>query len=418
MRSSILLCLGLAFSSLLPAALRPPAVPLIVHDPYFSIWSMADHLTDAPTQHWTGAIHSMLGLLRVDGKTYRFMGQNRRLNAPALEQTALEVLPTRTIYHFRGAGVELTFTFLTPALPSDLDVLSRPATYLVWDVKSSDGAAHDCQLYFDASTDIAVNTTDEPTNWSRYRLGKIEVLRAGTQQQPILQKSGDNVRIDWGYLYLAAPPDQGFTLAATTRENNTASFVANGTLPDSDDLTIDTPQRFRAPVLAASVPFGRVGATVVSHHLVIAYDDLYSIEYFHRWLKPYWARNGADAAWLLRTAVNDYASLRQRCEQFDQELVTDLRQVGGEQFAEVSALAYRQTMGAHKLAAEIDGTPLFFSKENFSNGSIDTVDVTYPSAPFFLLLNPKLLEAQLEPMMQYARLPRWRWPFAPHDLEI
>ncbi len=149
---------------------------------------------------------------------------------------------------------------------------------------------------------------------------------------------------------------------------------------------------------------------------MVAYDDLYSLEYFQRKVRPWWRRNGAGAAEMLQSARADYPTLVRRSKTFDDELMADLRRAGGEQYARLAALAYRQAFAAHKLVADADGTALYFPKENFSNGCIGTVDVFYPSAPIFLLLNPELLKAQMRPLLDYARMGRWRFPFAPHDL--
>jgi hypothetical protein len=378
---------------------------------------MSDSLAGDRTKHWTGASHGMVGMARIDGKPHRFMGQSYSPLPAPMRQVRLEVLPTRTVYEFEADGVRLRLTFMSPLLPDDLDALARPVTYLTWDAWATDGRAHRVSLYFDCTAEFVVNTTYEKVVWSRPRVGDLRVLTFGSQEQPVLERAGDDLRIDWGYLHLAVPAS-GVAGADVIAWNQTArnSFVATGTLPDSDDMRMPRMAREELPVLATVFDLGEVAAAPVSRHLMLAYDDVYSVEYFRRRLRPYWRREGLEADAMLKAAARDYETLKRRSEAFDAELMADLRRVGGEEYARLAALAYRQTIAAHKLAADWDGTPLFFSKENYSNGSIATVDVTYPSAPFFLLFNPRLLEAQLKPVFDYAASPRWRFPFAPHDL--
>ncbi len=396
------------------APMRPPAVPLVAHDPYFSVWSMTDRLNAEGTRHWTGKPNSLSALLRVDGKTYRAMGRDPQ-RTPPLEQTRIEVLPTRTIYEFSGAGVKLELAFFTPALPDDLDVLSRPLTYVEWKISAAGAGEHTASLYFEAASDLVVNTPDQPVAWSRYRLDGQPVLRMGSREQPVLAKRGDDLRIDWGYLYLAADRSEGVTEAILPRDQARAAFESNGLLPSTDDFS-EGPRRGPGIGLEIALDFGNIAAQPVSRYLMLAYDDLYSIEYFQRRERPWWRRKGAEAADLLRMARRDHDLLAERSRRFDQELMADLRRAGGEEYARLAALAYRQTLAAHKLVADADGTAMYFPKENFSNGCIATVDVIYPSSPFTLLFNPRLLQAQLRPVLDYARMERWPWPFAPHDL--
>jgi hypothetical protein len=391
---------------------RPPAVPLVTHDPYFSIWSMADKLNAEGTKHWTGKPASLAMSARIDGKVYRVMGRDQRDRGSAvLEQTGVQVLPTRTIYDFSGAGVKFTLTFFTPALPGDLDVLSRPLTYIEWSAASSDGQAHAAQVYFEAAADLAVNTADQPVQASRLMLDGAPVLRMGSREQAVLAKRGDDLRIDWGYLYAAADRRDGVSEAAVDRGAARSSFEQTGKLPESDDFAGP-----RNAVLAYAVDLGRVTALPTARYLMLAYDDLYAIEFFQRRERAWWRRKGWEASDLIRAARKEHDELLARARKFDDELEGDLRKAGGDDYARLATLAYRQTLAAHKLAADADGTPMYFPKENFSNGCIATVDVIYPSAPFTLLFNPALLQAQLAPVMEYARMERWPWPFAPHDL--
>ncbi len=411
--ANILIAIGL-FRTFSPAqTFRPPAVPLITHDPYFSIWSMSNELNGGPTRHWTGKAQRLTGLVRIDGHVFRWMGDSPA-SVPALPQAGLNLTPTRTVYRFAGQGVSLEVDFLSPLLPGDPDVMSRPVTYITMTVHSQDAAPHAVQLLFTADASLAVDRETQEVAWSRSRLKAMTILRASDFEQPVLQKSGDDLRIDWGYLLLAVP-DQAGASESTQSENDVESEFAEGKTLSSDDL--DMPRRAdRRTVLASAFDLGLVSHAPSSRHVLLAYDDIYSIEYMNRWMRPYWRRRGITIGELLETAEQDYSRIDQRARQFDDELVGDLRQAGGEAYAEIAGLAFRQTIAAHKLVADLDGRPMLFPKENFSNGCISTVDVIYPSSPFFLLFNPALLKAQLEPLMEYTETGRWRFPFAPHDL--
>jgi hypothetical protein len=187
-------CLAISLS--VSAALsgqRAPATPLITHDPYFSVWSFTDKLTDSETTHWTGTPQPFTGVARIDGRPFRFMGQHPDA-VPAMRQISSTITPTHTRYEFTQAGISLTLTFFTPALPGDLDVLSRPVTYLTWQAQSTDGAPHQLAILLDVDPLIAVNDRSERVVSGRHQTALLNVLSIGSRDQNVLNRSGDNLR--------------------------------------------------------------------------------------------------------------------------------------------------------------------------------------------------------------------------------
>jgi hypothetical protein len=336
-------------------------------------------------------------------------------------QTDRKITPTRTVVTLQSPEIELSLTFLTPAFPNDIRVMSRPITYLSWDVKSRDGGKHDVAIYLDADGALATDSRDEPVTWSRAEIAGLHLLRAGTSRQAVLERYGDNLRIDWGYFYIGVPPTEGASETVAGNQAYRDVFVATGHIPAEDDLEQPRVPQSRypsAPALNLVIPLGAVGATGISRHVLLGYDDVFSVEYMRQKLLPYWRTEFHDFGALLKGAERDYPALEKRAETFDADLERDLERAGGAEYAAIATLAFRQAIAAHKLVEDSTGVPFFMPKENFSNGSISTVDVLYPSVPMFLLLNPQLVEAQLEPVMRYAQSANWKFPFAPHDLGV
>jgi hypothetical protein len=336
-------------------------------------------------------------------------------SAPPFPQVGLQVTPTRSIYDFEDSRVHITLTFLRPALPQDLDAMALPLNFITWQTHSIDGKEHSVSIYDSTSSQLCVNTINEQVEWKREQPGPLTVLRVGTVEQPVLGSSGDDHRIDWGYAYAAAPADQA-TAAIGADQTLLSAFVNSGELPSNDDTRMPRAVADQQPVLAFVFNLGSVSSAPVTRQVIVGYDEIFAIKYFGCKLPPYWRRNGATMPDVLQKAAADFPQFNERCAQFDKELTADATKVGGPQYAQMCALAYRQCAAACGLAADAHKQPLFFTKENTSNGDIATVDVIFPMDPQWLLLSPPLAKATLVPILSYAASSHWKFPNAPHDL--
>ena len=367
--------------------MRAPAYPLITVDPYFSVWSTSNNLTDSDIKTWYSKTCFLIGKAEIDGKGYMFMGSAADMKLPPMAQTDVTVKSFSTVYTFAAAGVCLKAEFFTPVLPTDLDMLSRPASYMRIGLESQDNARHEVKITVSASQDFCVERKLQNcvlTETAEIGNG-ISAMKMGGVEQAILGYSGDAHGIDWGYFYLAS--NKG-TVSGTEMADR--KFL-------KAELPLDTGKNNTATV-------------------VFAYDDIYSVKYFGEPLKAYWKRNGDTCEQIIGKAFSDYDTFKARCDEFDEALCREAISAGGERYAELLRLAVRQIMAACKLVIKKNGEILYITKECLSNGCAATVDVAYPTIPFFLLYNPALAEAMIRPIYEYVRSGKWPYEFAPHDL--
>ena len=558
------------FKPVKETTLRAPSVPLVVSDPYFSIWSPYNKLTEGATEHWTGAEKPLLGVLRVDGKTYRFLGKDKinlvpiapmtnverweasyttsqpgsgwsefqfndnnwrkgkagfgsrdmkrietewkgentdiyirrtfeisdpeaaediyliyshddvfelYLNGEKLVSTGLvwkddvylklseqakkqlrkgknviaahchnttggsyvdfglyrekqnavkfaneavqksvHVLPTSSYYTFTCGPIELDLVFTAPQLINDLDLLSTPINYISYQARSMDKKAHDVQIYFETTPELSVNDSSQATVARTLSKRGISYVEAGTIDQPICNRSGDLICADWGYAYLASAEDANKKIGLGDYYTMKKDFMKEGTIT-STKTKWTTRKAEDMPAMAYTDNLGSVSSNGKDGYLMMGYDDIYCIEYMYEKRMAYWKHDGKVSIFdAFETMRNNYANIMDRCRAFDKMIYTDAEKAGGIKYAEICAAAYRQVMSAHKLFTDKDGNLMWFSKENNSNGCVNTVDLTYPSSSLFLVYNPELQKGMMTSIFEYSASGRWNKPFPAHDL--
>ena len=332
------------------------------------------------------------------------------------EQIKVNVLPTQTYYSFYCGPVQLNLKFTSPLVLNDLDLLSSPVNYISYEVQSLDKHTHDVQIYFSVTPQWAVNSLEQEVSVESYQSSGIRILKTGTLEQNVLGKSGDIICIDWGYFYLAGKQSEFSEISMGAPDFIQGSFVEKGILPDIKTTRTSVRLDREEILLAYSENLGSVKNQKAEGYLMIGYDDIASIQYFGKNLKAYWKKKYPMMEAALADARKNYAKTIQKCDAWDRKVMEDAVEAGGQQYAELCAVSYRQAVAAHKLVSGPDDELFFFSKENNSNGSIGTVDVTYPSCPVFIRYNTEIMKAMLNFIFDYSESGRWTKPFAAHDI--
>ena len=356
---------------------RAASIPLIMHDPYFSIWSSSDHLYDADTVHWTGKRQQIRGYLTVDKTVYCFMGDKEFHQI--LPQISLDVTATATTYTFENDKVRLCCRFTSPLILSDPLLVSRPCTYIDFMVEKKN--ADNVKLDFIVSADLVRQEKDEVAGFAGTFKQDFSYASMGRMRQQPLGSSGDHTTIDWGYVYLAGNDKSTITYDAANEAIRCQAADLNGQTT-----------------------------------LILVYDDLASINYFGEWRKAYWTTRYKTILEAISAAFADQKKVCKQASEIDCDIEAKAKKIGGDEYAFLCAMSYRHAIAAHKLITDEDKNLIFLSKENDSNGCIGTVDVSYPSVPLFMLYNTEYVKGMLRPIFRFADCDVWTYDFAPHDV--
>lgn len=326
------------------------------------------------------------------------------------KQKACHVLATNTYYQFECGGVNLDVVFTAPMLMDNLELMSTPINFISYQVTSNDGNDHDVQFMFSTTPELTVDNNMQPTKSTIIEEDDVKYVKSGSVAQKVLGRTGDKITIDWGYLYI---PAINGTVCIGDRDEVASTFCGTGKLPESKSTCSSTGE-CDMPALSFVNEIGKVSQ--YSNYMMIGYDEVKDIRYMDVDYKGYWARNGKKLTQAFQEYRDNYDDIMQQCLEQDRIIYDDALASGNAKYAELLSGTYRHCIAAHKMFEDNKGNLLFFSKENDSNGCVNTVDLTYPSSPLFLTYNTELMKGMCTSIIEYCESDRWGFNFAAHDI--
>lgn len=132
-------------------------------------------------------------------------------------------------------------------------------------------------------------------------------------------------------------------------------------------------------------------------------------------MRPLWAWWFPTVEKLLSFHYLDFQTILKLANDYSTQLKKDAHKSGSDDYVDIVALSARQVMVATSFAGTPDN-PIIFQKEISSSGNIQTLDVIFPTLPFFLYTNPRWLAYMLEPIIEHTLSGQYPRTYAPHDI--
>ncbi|CAK7217953.1 hypothetical protein SBRCBS47491_003341 [Sporothrix bragantina] len=439
------------------STLTPPVLPLLVRNPYLSIWLTGAR--EKPFERWpifwTGHsvgfsvmasvpdTHSVYPLLGRPQDSLSRSDKRFTVDFPEYLGATFDASTTNLTYLVPGPAatgsesqdkVKVTLSFLSPITPSSTFRQSIPAAYLNVIVEGG----FDIDIYLDLNGEWVSGNRDNRIRWDLIKptenkdhkakkaassSAAIKTWALGRAEEQLFTEFAD--RAEWGTLYFTAPEsvrhESGVSAEVRTQ------FARNGSLRNSNDKKGFRRIMEQEPIFAFSKSFklgsggGKGGSSKTEDSVLFTFALIQDpiVQYASArgltYMRPLWASYIPETNDLIQYHYDDYSAATKLARSYSEQLSKDAFASGSKEYEEIASLSARQVLGATEFSGTPDN-PLLFLKEISSNGNCQTVDVIFPSFPFFLYTNPRWLAHLLEPLLEHQLSGQYPNDYSMHDL--
>ncbi|KAJ3566647.1 hypothetical protein NPX13_g7054 [Xylaria arbuscula] len=430
---------ALATISANASTLTPPVLPLIVRNPYLSIW--LPQARDAPWKNWPmfwrgetvgfaimASVPHTRTVYPLLGRPQDFLDHSSRYNIslPQYAGATFDASTTNLTYTVQGTDITIVLSFLSPITPTSTLRQAFPASYLTCFVEGST----DVSLYLDVNGEWVSGDRGSKIQWelqesrASHSPTSLKTWRIARAEEQLFTEVQD--RAEWGTLHVSAPSD--------VQHQSGESRRIRRTFAESSSLKNEVDDSYRGifeeePIFAFSKTFklssnstSSTSSPRLRHESVVftfalTQDPVVQFASARglTLMRPLWASHFFTAEEMINYHYNDYETAVHLARNYSDQLATDAYASGSKDYQDIAALSARQVLGATQFSGT-PNSPILFLKEISSNGNFQTVDVIFPAFPFFLYTNPQWLAYLLEPLLEHQLSGQYPNDYSMHDL--